>query len=88
VFERQQERELYRRQQRRGRRRIRFAYPVELRELPNFVDWVLDEVNKERQEGVQVDAHVLDTARGPLHIAAAYKAMYAYGNHFRVRSSE
>lgn len=30
----------------------------------------------------------MDTARGPLNIAAAYKSMYAFGNHYRVLSSE
>ena len=31
---------------------------------------------------------VVDTARGPLPIAAAYKSMHAFGNHYRVLSSE
>jgi hypothetical protein len=31
---------------------------------------------------------VVDTARGPLNVAHAYKSMYAFGNHYRVLSSE
>jgi len=45
-------------------------------------------VRRERQEGVDVDPEVVDTARGPLPVAAAYKGMYAYGNHLRVLSCE
>ena len=37
---------------------------------------------------MNVDSEVVDTTRGPLPIASTYKAMYAYGNHYRVRSSE
>jgi len=38
--------------------------------------------------GVVLDADVVDTARGPLDVATSYKSMYAFGNHFRVRSAE
>jgi hypothetical protein len=49
---------------------------------------VQEEVRLERQSGVRVDAMVVDIARGPMNVAAAYKSMYAFGNHFRVLSSE
>jgi len=45
-------------------------------------------VRKEGQEGIAIDAEVVDTARGTLPLASAYKGMYAYGNHYRVLSSE
>ena len=35
-----------------------------------------------------VDPKVVDTARGPLPMSTVYKSMYAYGNHYRVLSSE
>jgi len=85
---REQERERYRRQQRRGGRRTRFAFPRELQKLPDFAQWVLEEVRREQQVGDVVNPRVLDTARGPLNVASAYKSMYAYGNHYRVLSSE
>jgi len=50
--------------------------------------WVFEEVRRQELSGVTVDEDVVDTARGPLEIAAAYKSMYAYRNHFRVISSE
>ena len=49
---------------------------------------MLEEVRREQQAGLVVDAEVLDTARGPLEVATAYRSMYAYGNHLRIRSSE
>ena len=88
VTERDHERELYRRGQRRGRRRTRFVFPRELRPVPGFADWVQEEVRREQQSGVAVNPNVLDTSRGPLHVAAAYKSMFAFGNHYRVASSE
>lgn len=85
---RDHERELYRRDQRRQGRRTRFAYPRELSRIPDFEEWVLEEVTRDWQLGVIVDPRVMDTARGPLNVAAAYKSMYAFGNHYRVLSSE
>lgn len=88
VRERDVQRNLFRRQQRQGGRRVRFAYPRDLSLLPEFSSWVLEEVRREQQAGLVVDAQVLDTARGPLEVATAYRSMYTYGNHFRIRSSE
>ena len=56
--------------------------------VPVFSEWVQEEVRHDQQEGIEVDQMVVDTATGPLRVAAAYKSMYAYGNHFRVISSE
>ena len=88
VQERNQQREQYRREQRRRGRRTRFAFPGELQPLPPLAEWVQEEVRRNQQEGILVDAMVVDTARGPLPIAAAYKSMHAFGNHYRVLSSE
>lgn len=88
IRSREQERERYRREQRRGGRRTRFAFPRQLQPLPPLAEWVEEEVRREQQEGIAVDSMVVDTARGPLNVAAAYKSMYAFGNHFRVLSSE
>lgn len=85
---REQQRDQYRREQRRRGRRIRFTFPRELQSLPPVSEWVQEEVQRQQQEGIAVDAMVVDTSRGPLLIAAAYKSMYAFGNHFRVLSSE
>ena len=35
-----------------------------------------------------IDLLVVDTTRGPLPVATTYKAMYAFGNHYRVLSAE
>ena len=88
VTRRDYDRELYRRDQRRRGRRTRFAYPRELSRIPDFQEWVLEEVTRDRQIGAVVDPRVMDTARGPLNTATAYKSMYAFGNHYRVLSSE
>ena len=65
-----------------------FAFPRELQPLPPIAEWVQDEVRREQQEGILVDSMVVDTARGPLPIDDAYKSMHAFGNHYRVISSE
>lgn len=56
--------------------------------IPNFAQWVLEEVRRDLQVGAVVDSQVVDTTRGPLEVAAAYKSMYAFGNHYRVLSFE
>lgn len=63
MAERNLERDIYRREQRRGGKRSRFAYPLQLQSLPDFSVWVLEEVRWEQQSGVIVDAEVLDIAR-------------------------
>lgn len=88
VREREDARELYRRAQRRGGRRTRFVFPTHLQQIPNFSIWVEEEVRLQQQSGARVDAEVIDTTRGPLPMAATYKSMYAFGNHYRVLSSE
>ena len=51
----------------RGRgRRSRFVYPRQLQVLPAFFVWVLEEVHREQQLGMDVPTEVVDTARGPL----------------------
>ena len=83
MTEREQEREQYRRG-----RRTRFAFPAELSKIPEFAQWVLEEVRRDQQVGDILDPMVVDTARGPLNVAHAYKSMYAFGNHYRVLSSK
>lgn len=56
-------------------------FPPELKLVPMFADWIQEEVRREQQAGVAVDPQVVDTARGPLPVAAAYHSMYAFGNH-------
>jgi len=82
------ERESFRRQYRRRGRRNAFVYPRELHMLPDFSSWVQQEVRREQWSGIIVPPDVVDTARGPLEMATSYKSMYAFGNHFRVRSAE
>lgn len=48
VTRRDYDRELYRRDQRRRGRRTRFAYPRELSRIPDFEEWVLEEVTRDR----------------------------------------
>jgi hypothetical protein len=55
ITKRKHERELYRRGQHRGRRKIRFVYPRELRPVPRFADWIQEEVRREQQASVAVD---------------------------------
>ena len=88
VTERGQDREQYRREQRRRGRRTRFAYPASLSKILEFAQWVIEEVRRDQQVGGILDPMVVDTARGPLNVAHAYKSMYAFGNHYRVLSSE
>ena len=87
VTQRQEDREEFRRQHRRGRQN-HFTYLNELKQSLDFGDWVLEEVRKEQLQGTNVDADIVDTARGPLHVATTYKSMHAYGNYYRVCSSE
>jgi hypothetical protein len=67
------------------------VFPRELRPLPVFSEWIQEKVRHEQQAVVVVDQMVVDTALGglgPLRVAIAYRSMYAFGNHFRVISSE
>ena len=88
VSRRTVDRDVYRRQQRQRGKRTRFAYPTDLQILPDFAEWVFEEVRRQEQCGVEVDADVVSMSRGPLELAAAYRSMYAFGNHFRVISAE
>lgn len=88
VTERGQERKEYRREQHGRGRRTRFAYPTSLSKIPEFAQWVIEEVRRDQQVGAILNPMVVDAARGPLNVAHAYKSMYAFGNHYRVLSSE
>lgn len=86
--EREHERKQYRREQRRRGRSHRFVFPRELQRVRVFTEWVSEEVRHDQHKGVVINQMVVDTSIGPLRIAAAYKSMFAYGNHFGVISSE
>lgn len=88
VIKREREREAYRRAHRRCGRRDRFPFSIELQKIPSFGEWVEDEVRRQQQSGAAMNANIIDRAQGPLPIATAYKSMYAFGNHYRVLSSE
>lgn len=72
-------------------RRLRRAveYPRELEELPGWEVWLPTAVQQAVHIGEEeVDPDVIDLCTLPTYTATAYRSMYAYGNHFRVRSAE
>jgi hypothetical protein len=69
-----------------GRRYI--PYPPELKAYPPFSEWLLHEVSLAEDRGEIVPPDVLESSRLPQRRATAYRAMWAHGMHFRVRSSE
>ena len=88
MAQRDGEKDQFRREQRRRGRRNRFSYLPHLSNIPEFSQGVLEEVRWEQRLRNVVDPMVVDTPRGPLQVAAAYKSMYAFGNHFHTLSSE
>lgn len=84
--ERNEERRRFRRRHpgRSGRRGA--PYPVHMIEFPNFADWLAAEVKTCSDNGIVVPQNVIDSSKPPSLVAQKFRALNAYGNHYRVRS--
>jgi len=49
---------------------------------------MFNKVRREQQAGVILDIKVMDTTVGNLSTIPSYKAMYAFGNHYKFLSSK
>ena len=86
--ERNEERRRFRRRHpgRSGRRGA--PYPVHMIEFPNFADWLAAEVKTCSDNGIVVPQNVIDSSKPPSLVAQKFRALNAYGNHYRVRTAE
>ena len=72
--------------QRRSKRRLP-DYPIDIRQ-ESFNTWFQNAVSEDIARGNDVSEDVLALLLPPRREAKGYKAMYAYGNHIRVRGAE
>ena len=63
-------------------------YPEHLASLPEFEMWLRLAVQNAHAIGEEVDNEIIDICMPPTLMAMSYRSIYAYGNHFRVRSAE
>lgn len=63
-------------------------YPVEIPEFPSFPDWLEVEVQTCLDNNVEVPQNVIDSSKPPSLVAQKFRAINAYGNHYRVKTSE
>ena len=71
------------------RRSLRdIEYPQTLRLLPKFEVWLVSAIQVAMDSGEEVAPDVIDISIGPTRMVTSYRSMWAYGNHFRVKSAE
>lgn len=63
-------------------------YPGSIPEFPQFADWLAAEVHTCQQNGIGVPQSVVDSSKRPSLMAKKFRALNAYGNHYRVRTAE
>ena len=51
-------------------------------------DWLPIAVRRAKENNEEVELDIIDMCMLPTFTATSYRSMYAYGNHFRVRSAE
>ena len=79
------QREEFRAQHQRGRPRpLTYQYPEHLAgAFPTFGAWLNRRVRNLRSEGFPVSAELIELHCPPSHIAFSFKAMWAFGSHYR-----
>ena len=70
-----------------GRRRTPH-YTSDLDRLPEFAEWLKDEVEKANNSNEKPSLDVYNASRLPKTMAIGYRAMYAHGMHLRIRGAE
>ena len=83
-----EEREAFRQAWRQSHRGRAVRYPGELRELPEFAEWLRAFIQEARHAGRALEDDVEHYAQPPERKATCHRQMYCHGMHFRVRSSE
>jgi hypothetical protein len=68
--------------------RARVQYPEEVRPLPTYEKWILFAISDAINDGEKIDEEIIQLSIPPTLKATAYRSMFAYGNHIRVRSAE
>ena len=69
-------------------RRQAMRYPSDLNRLPEFADWLREEVGKAYNLDDKPTVDVYEGSRLPNVMATGYRAMYAHGMHLRIRGAE
>ena len=69
-------------------RRAPIHYPLDLKILPEFAEWLKDEVEKANNSDEKPTRDVYESSRLPERLATGYRAMYAHGMHLRIRGAE
>jgi hypothetical protein len=62
--------------------------PSGLNRLPEFSEWLQDEVGKAMESVDKPSRDVEEASRLPEIVATGYRAMYAHGIHFKIRQAE
>ena len=70
-------------------RRAAIHYPSDLNRLPDFAEWLKEEVgNAYNNSDEKPSVDVYESSRLPEVIATGYRAMYAHGMHLRIQGAE
>ena len=69
-------------------RRARMQYPSGLSRLPDFAEWLQEEVGKAMQTDDKPTEDVFQASKLPERMATGYRTMYAHGMHLRIREAE
>jgi hypothetical protein len=69
-------------------RHAQIHYPHSLRKVPEFIEWLEEEVSTAANSSEKPSNEEFEESRLPEQIGIAYRAMYAHGMHLRVRSAE
>ena len=86
--ERSIERADFRRRHPRRNGRRGAPFPLELKEMPTFAEWLLLEVEARKNKGSVIPEDVEDSSRLPSLQARRFKSMYSYGYHYHVKNAE
>ena len=63
-------------------------YPLEIPEFPCFSKWLQDEVKRCQENHVEMPQNIIDSSKPPSLVARKFRAMNAYGIHYRVKTAE
>ena len=68
----------------RYRRRAAIHCPIDLKSLPEFTEWLKEEVEKANNSDEKPTVDVYESSRLLERMATGYRTMYAHGMHLRI----
>jgi hypothetical protein len=69
-------------------RHANIHYPHALRAIPKFAEWLQEEVEAAANSTEKPLANEFEESKPPEQVATSYRAMYAHGMYFRIKSAE